>query len=448
LRYALVFLSLFIPFSYFNHSDGWNQTARLAQLHAVVLQHTIRIDAYHEITGDKALIDGHYYSEKAPAIGLIARPSFALTVMGQRAAGVDPDSPEGWRVSEWITTAASIGLLAALGGVAFFALIEARLGATTALISTYGLFLGSLTFPYAASLFAHAGTIGLLAIALWATLGRPTSRRDYIAGAAAGLAVASEYPAILSCAVIGLYFLCLDRRRTVRFMIGTLPAAALILLNNYLMTGSPLQISYGSNPQFPEMNNANLMGYRLPSLALAPSLLWTEYRGLFFWSPALLMALPGVAVLIRRDRAAAALSIGGFLIVLLQVAAFYNWHGGNAIGLRYISPGLPFIGLMAAYGIGRFPKTGTLLTIVSVLLMATVTAIAIDPPSDVLTPLRSFYLARIEQDRFARNLGTLLGAPLWASLLVPFVLAAVTAWVVVRRAGQSPAIDVKMVPTS
>ena len=54
--------------------------------------------------------------------------------------------------------------------------------------------------------------------------------------------------------------------------------------------------------------------------------------------------------------------------------------------------------------------------------MLGVTAIAIDPPGDVLTPLQSYYLVRFRDNRFADNLGTLLGAPLWLSLIVPLVV--------------------------
>ena len=43
-----MFVSLLVPFAYFNHSDGWNQGARLAELHAIVLKGTLSIDAYHE----------------------------------------------------------------------------------------------------------------------------------------------------------------------------------------------------------------------------------------------------------------------------------------------------------------------------------------------------------------------------------------------------------------
>src|SRR5687768_17688327 len=94
---ALLFFCLFLPFAYFNHSDGWNQGARLSELHAIVLKGTLSIDAYHELTGDKALINGHYYSEKAPAVVVMALPAFSLTVLTQKLMGIDPDSTAGWR---------------------------------------------------------------------------------------------------------------------------------------------------------------------------------------------------------------------------------------------------------------------------------------------------------------------------------------------------------------
>ena len=99
--------------------------------------------------------------------------------------------PSGWRPrGRWACWRRS-------GGVAFFALLAPRLGVPIALVATYGVFLGSLTFPYATAMFAHAGTIGLLCIALWAALGHAAARHDYLAGLFAGLAVASEYPAII-----------------------------------------------------------------------------------------------------------------------------------------------------------------------------------------------------------------------------------------------------------
>lgn len=426
--YALLFLALFVPFSYFDHNDGWNQGVRIAELHAIVLKHTIKIDAYHEITGDKAYINGHYYSEKAPAMVVVALPAFALTVWFQKLLGVDPDQLPGWHVSEWITTAGSIGLLTALGGVAFFELLRVRFDPLTALIGTFGLFLGSFTWPYATTLFAHAGTIGLLCIALWAALGKPTPRRDYIAGVAAGLAVASEYPGVIPCAVLGLYLGFTGLPRLWRFGLGTIPAALLILINNYLTTGNPLSVSYGANANFPEISTGNAMGFNLPDTEVVARLLWGEYRGLFLWCPVLILSLLGLVELFKKDRGLGVMVLASTVLILLQVSAFYSAFGGNSFGPRYLSPALPFIGLAAAYGIKRWPEPGLVLMLVSVVMMLAVTAIAIDPPGDVLTPLQSFYLVRLREQRFADNLGTLVGLPVWLSLMVPLLFPIAAAW--------------------
>ena len=429
---ALVFLSLFVPFAYFNHSDGWNQGARLAELHAIALQGTLRIDKYHEVTGDKALIDGHYYSEKAPAIVVMALPAFAVTAWLQRLMGVDPDSPPAWRVSQWTATAASVGLVAAVGGAFFFLLLLGPLGAPLALLATYAVFLGTITFPYATAMFAHAGTIGLLSIALWAVLDRPSPRRDYIAGLCAGLAVASEYPAIIPAAALGLY-LATDPARALRYGLALVPAAVLILGNNYLISGSPFRVSYGANPAFPRITAGNAFGFSMPDVTAMRSLLWGEYRGLLFWSPVLVMAVPGLVAWFRRDRGVVLMIAGVFVLMLLQVASFYSWFGGNAVGPRYLAPAIPFLGLAAAYGIKRYPVPGAVFTMLSVTMMGMVTAIAIDPPEDVAAPLRLFYVVRFRDDRFADNLGTLLGMPLPASLAVPAIVIAVVAILILAK---------------
>ena len=310
-----------------------------------------------------------------------------------------------------------------------------------ALASTYGVFLGSLTFPYATAMFAHGGTIGLLCIALWAALGHDAPRHDYLAGLFAGLAVATEYPAIIPCTALGLYLSHIHPARAWRFGLALAPGVILILANNYLIGGSPFRVSYGSNPAFPQITSGNAFGFNLPDPEAVAGLLWSEYRGLFFWSPVLLMAIPGLVILFRKHPPVAWMITIVFVFILIQVASFYSWFGGHAVGPRYLAPALPFLGLAAAYGIKRFPIPGVALALLSILLMGMVSAVAIDPPEDVLTPLQSFYLVRVRDDRFAENLGTLLGANLPLSL---FVLAAIVmgsaAWLV-RTHDRATAVD-------
>jgi hypothetical protein len=441
--YRLLFVLLLLPYAYFNHSDGWNQSSRLAELHAVVLKHSLRIDAYEVMTGDKALVGGHYYSEKAPAIALLALPAFALTAWTQSLMGIDPDSEPARRVSDWTATAGSLGVLVALGGVAFFALLRPRVGDRVALLSTVALFLGSLVFPYATALFAHAGTVALLTVALWAVLDEgPTARqRAYVGGTCAGLAFASEYPAIIPVAVLFSYLAYLDRDRARRFALALIPGVLLILFKNFVSTGSPFQLLYGFNPQFPHESAAQGFGHTLPHLNIASALLWSEYRGLFFWNPILLMALPGAMALVRVNRAEAVMILTAIALCFLEVTSFRNWYGGNAIGPRYLSSALPFLGFLAAYGIGRLPRTGAMLAIVSVALMAMVTAVTIDPAQDVRMPLEEIYLVRLEQGRFSPNLGTLAGLSSSVSLLLLAAVTTMIAWriVVALRRPERPA---------
>ncbi|MFN6115556.1 MAG: hypothetical protein ACK46C_06710, partial [Flavobacteriales bacterium] len=51
-----------------------NTLSRAAMVAALVEHGTLQIDAYHTLTEDKALVKGHYYSEKAPLPALLVAP--------------------------------------------------------------------------------------------------------------------------------------------------------------------------------------------------------------------------------------------------------------------------------------------------------------------------------------------------------------------------------------
>lgn len=167
---VFLFALLLLSYAYAHGGMGWNQNARIDLLHAIVVHHTFAIDAYADNTGDKAVFNGHTYSDKAPGIVFLALPAFLVAAAILRIVGIPLDSGQGWQISSWIATVGSVGVLAALGGVALFALLSGFIGYRRALVAVLATFLGSLPFPYAIVLFSHAGTIGLLTIALWAAM--------------------------------------------------------------------------------------------------------------------------------------------------------------------------------------------------------------------------------------------------------------------------------------
>src|SRR5271156_7107076 len=89
---ALLGVVTFLSFVYFYEGGGWNQNSRFDLLRAIVEQHTLQIDAYHENTQDKAHFNGHYYSDKAPGLVFLAVP-FAMAARPLiRATGIDLES--------------------------------------------------------------------------------------------------------------------------------------------------------------------------------------------------------------------------------------------------------------------------------------------------------------------------------------------------------------------
>ena len=72
-------------------------------------------------------------------------------------------------------------------------------------------------------------------------------------------------------------------------------------------------------------------------------LLWGRYRGLFFYAPILILALPGWVLLMLRRRWG--LAIVSFLVcasVLLVNLSYPEWTGGWSTGPRLLLPLIPF----------------------------------------------------------------------------------------------------------
>jgi hypothetical protein len=151
-----------------HQSPGWNQNSRLDLLHALFVHKTFKIDAYHQNTGDKSISQGHSYSDKPPGIVFLALPAFAVSAAVLDFFKIPIDSQRGWLISSWVTTAGSVSVVTALGGVAMFVFLCRLVGPRAAFLTTLAVFLGATPFPYATMLFSHAAVIGLIGIALWA----------------------------------------------------------------------------------------------------------------------------------------------------------------------------------------------------------------------------------------------------------------------------------------
>ena len=353
---------VFLSFAYFYEGGGWNQNSRFDLVRAIVERHTLRIDAYHQNTQDKAHFHGHYYSDKAPGVAFLAVP-FALAARpALNAMGIDPESVRGEIALSYIVSAGAIALPTALAAVCLF-FLGLRFG-SDASGAGFGVLVMSLCTPmwaYASLLWAHALVGACLIFAFAAALKlreemAPVARFLWAlaVGLAAGWATVTEYPAAPASAMLALFALSQAWRRgsTARWQVisgASLGAGVCaIVLFTYLEAafGSirPSYSYYDPNA-FAFMQQRGYLGLTYPHPDRLLKLLFGCSRGLFFASPIALAAPFGLWKLWKERTYAFAALIAGTVAAyyFLFNASFYWWKAGLSFGPRYAGACIPLL---------------------------------------------------------------------------------------------------------
>lgn len=452
------FVLLFFTFAYFHQGGFANSNARFDLALSIAMAHRYDIDPLAFNTIDRVRIGNHFYSEKAPGAAYASLPTALVA-----SAFVDLDALKHRpATAEWLlylATAASAGLLSALAAVAFrrlLALLNPARTARSCWLVTSAVFLGTPLFVYSTVLFGHAIAAAWLVIGAWSGLRAaraPTGTFRHALGAALalGLAVLTEYPAVLPAAAIALGTVAVARRPS-RVLAGAPAAllpAGLLMLHQWAAYGSPLAIGYGKlgGTQFGTRMSRGLFGITLPDPAAAVQLLFGTYRGLFVYAPVLIAALLGFAFWPRplRRRLAPAL-LAGAAALWLVIASYAYWQGGPAFGPRHLIPAIPLIGLGLAFWPDRPAWNRWLVGLAGVSVAVNLVGAATTPfvsefvpdpivsvyprlaaegamsinPVSFLTPAAEVDARWAEPARYPRaafNLGELAGLRGWASLL-------------------------------
>jgi hypothetical protein len=319
--------------------------------------------------------------------------------------------------------------------------------------------LGTLALPYSTIFYGHqlAAALGLCAFSLvW------RRRAPARAGLLLGLAVAVDYTSvILVIAVLGYAVAKLGARGTAWVVAGGVPVALALGAYQAAAFGHPLALPY----EFVLQEHRRMgwfMGIAAPDPHVIVALLVGRYRGLFYGSPWLAAGVPGLVVLARRGFRAEAIACGTIVLAyLLLTAGLVDWHGGWAMGPRYLIPAIPFLavgatGLVLAWPAGSPGRRalawiGGAAVAVSIALMLMGTAVRPDVPLTIARPFTQFVIPSFWHGRVARsnhaidgegvsgmqaawNLGHLVGLERLATLLPLAAWIALTAWWLARAA--------------
>jgi hypothetical protein len=402
------------------HTAGWAQLAHFAQVRAFADGHA-EIDRWHWETGDKAWIDGHFYSVKSPGLAALSTPAYlAIEETGGRelsrdaAANAARSSDPRWtpndqppfpsygfdygraqrvqqRVEDntfvlWMLTliAAVVPSVALLFGVRRLA-DRLEPGYGTAAAITLGV--GTMLLVFAAEFFSHAISTALAFAAfmvLWGERRRaPSPALVAGAGLLAGLAVSFEFQVGLVGVV--LFFYAASRaaaprlRRAAAYAAGAVAGALPALAFNAWALGSPLQLAYSdavavlgrSGHAVLGLNDDGFFGITAPTLDSATELLLGG-RGVLVLTPVLAAAAIGVVLMWRRGhRGEAGVVAAVTFAYLFYNAGYWQPFGGGTPGPRFLVPTLPFLALGLAFAYRRLPALTLALAIPSAFWMLT-----------------------------------------------------------------------------
>ncbi|MBU6376412.1 MAG: hypothetical protein KGQ59_10480 [Bdellovibrionales bacterium] len=340
----------------FWHLDAWytpNPSSRAMLVASLVHEHRYTVDRYQSMSEDKSLVDGHYYSDKAPLSSWVTAPLYALVSWAFDLNKVDYLHP-----ATLVCGAIMSGVIPSLVFLWFLfsELIRRQVSAQLTVLYLIAAIPCSMIGVYSGAFFGHLLAGALLAIAWRAQF---HCRRYRKSGLLLGIACLAEFPILLF-----VPFFLLDAWRSQQgsrvrnlfaLSLGLIPGAALVCIHNLLTTGNALEFAYKhvDSPSFQHMKF--FYGFSYPRPEAVWSLLVSPSHGLAFTAPVVLVLT--LAFLIRGlsslRSAKRHMGLWGCVGFFLMVSSYQMWEGGWAFGPRHL---IPILMILLFEGISLIPK--------------------------------------------------------------------------------------------
>ncbi|MEP7170220.1 MAG: hypothetical protein ABI855_12680 [Bacteroidota bacterium] len=331
-KYFNIFFSIFILFISVYHYDYWtngNTVSRAVFVKTVVDDHSLNVDKYHKESIDIAFVNGHYYSDKAPLPALMSMPLYFFL----QKLGLPNDKYYLiYTVGNFIAGSLPFALIIL---ITFFFVQQSYPKPENIFLCSLP-FLGSFIFIYSGTFFAHALT-SFLVLAAYILIRK--KENYFLSGVFSGMAVLCEYPVFIIAAIWAIQILINKKKiKPVLFFIaGGLPFGIFLMINNHIITGSPLNFLYNHQQNFPA--GAENLGFsKLPRIEAVLQLSLGIYRGILFFAPALIALI--LIFFRKKNFDSTALKdylVRPCIIYFLAICTNVAWYGGWCYGPRYLS---------------------------------------------------------------------------------------------------------------
>lgn len=406
---VILFLLLFITFSYFFHLvPGWNVNSRIDLTYAIVDELTFSIDNYHNKegfdTGDKAYNPqtGHFYSDKNIGLSLLGVIPYFLLKIITSLFGIETKP----LISRYVITIFSVSLFSAYLGVIIKRLLNLFVNKENdAFLLAIFFSLGTLCLPYSTIFYPYQPALLFFTSALYLLLksksqGNTENVKLFFPGLLCGLAMLFEY----TCGIIVIitwFFLFIglkNKKKIVIFSLAILIPLIIFFIYNYICFGTPFTIPYKylHSDFFRESMARGFMGitgFQLPALYYITI---HSYKGIFFFSPILLLIFYGFYLSFKDGKYRTEAVIGLIIIIFYFIfnASYYMWWGGWSAGARHLIPMLPFAFILLTPVIKRAKNLMVILGIISIIFAFIPTIV--DPQPTQLYPTAELLYPRFE----------------------------------------------------
>jgi hypothetical protein len=280
-------------------------------------------------------VDGHIYSIFPIGAPLVATPVVFFVQHALRALEIDLVQLTTEKASMEALEVVVASLVVAGTASVLFATVARLTGLWQALLLVFIFAFGTSAWSTGSrALWQHGPSMLMLSIALY-LFTRADERPDRVqwAGIPLAFAYVIRPTNAISLAVLSVYVLVRHRRYALRFFAGIVIVAVPFLLFNLTVYGG-LQTPYYGPARLGHPNIAQALLGTLVSPA----------RGLFVFTPVLLLAFVAIAIRVRqhrwRDFDAALATI--VLVHWITIASFSNWWGGHSFGPRLFTDTLPY----------------------------------------------------------------------------------------------------------
>jgi hypothetical protein len=262
--------------------------------------------------------------------------------------------------------------------------------------------------------------------------------RLFAVGFLLGWSIIAEYPAVLIAAGIGIYAMWLYRstRPVLWLFLGALIPIGMLIAYDLAIFGSIVPEGYAYSVNYQSLHNQGIISITYPHLTALWGITFSEYRGLFFLSPILLLAIGGTVIWWRgkKYRPEWFLTMWAAISFFLFNGSSVMWEGGYSVGPRYVLPMLPFLalGMGVAWGKLTTCRIGkvfcALLTTWSLAAIWLETVSGQSFPDWTPNPLFNYSLPKFLEGDIARNLGMAIGMRGVLSLVPLLLILVAIGW--------------------